>query len=66
MCPDQCICLPLNGLLLIGVRVRESFDRSRFATEETVEIRADLVAFGSDYSMTLGTSRLGTSDQQVW
>jgi hypothetical protein len=34
----------VDGALLVGVGVRETGDLARLATEETVELRANLVA----------------------
>jgi len=40
----ESVLVPLNALLLVCVGVREALDLASVAAEETVEVRADLVA----------------------
>ena len=41
---EESVLVPVDGALLVGVGVRETGDLARLATEETVELRANLVA----------------------
>jgi hypothetical protein len=44
---EEGVLLPLNTLLLVGVGVSETGDLARLAAEETVKLRANLVALAS-------------------
>lgn len=54
----QSILLPLDGLVLICIRIREAFDLSGLAAEQAVEVGSDLVALLCLQVMTLGASCL--------
>lgn len=41
---EESVLVPVDGALLVGVGVRETGDLARLAAEETVELRANLVA----------------------
>ena len=41
---EESVLVPVDGTLLVGVGVRETGDLTRLAAEETVELRANLVA----------------------
>jgi len=43
-CTHEGVLVPLNALLLIGVRVGEALDLTSVAAEKTVKVGADLVA----------------------
>lgn len=54
----QSIFPPVYCLVLIGIRVRETFDLTRFASEKTVEVGSDFVSLALAQRMALRTSRL--------
>ena len=56
---------PCHRLLLICVGVLEALYLSRLATEEAVQVRADLVAVGSHDAVTLCASCLSTGQVLV-
>ena len=41
---EESVLVPVDGTLLVGVGVREAGNLARLAAEETVELRANLVA----------------------
>ena len=58
-CSYESVLLPRDSLVSVGVRVREAFYLTCLATEETVKVGADLVAFTLAEGMALGATRLG-------
>ena len=53
------LLLPRNGFVLVRVRIREAFYLTCLASEEAVEVGADLVAFALAEGVALGATRLG-------
>lgn len=54
----ESLLVPLNTLLLVGVRVGESVNGTGLASEEAVKVRADLVALAFLQVMALSASGL--------
>jgi len=50
---EESVLVPVDGALLVGVGVGEALDLTRLAAEDTVELRADLVALAGLQGMTL-------------
>jgi hypothetical protein len=48
----------VDGALLVGVGVGEALDLTRLAAEDTVELRADLVALAGLQSVALSAAGL--------
>ena len=55
---EEGVLLPLNTLVLVGVGVRETGDLARLAAEETVELRANLVALAGLQGVALCATSL--------
>ena len=55
---NQCVFTPSDALLFVGIRVREPLDLTRLAPKEPMQVWTNLVSFGRDSGMTLGTTRL--------
>lgn len=55
---EQRVLVPRDALLLVGICVGVALDGTSLAAEETVQVRADLVAFRLDDSVALSASRL--------
>ena len=49
----------MNTLLLVGIGVGETVDLTSLASEQTVEVGTDLIAFSLDDSVALSASCLG-------
>jgi hypothetical protein len=54
----QSVLVPFNGLLLVGIGVCESLNRTSVAAEKTVQVGADLVSLTLAESVALSTSCL--------
>lgn len=54
----QGILGPRDTLLLVGIGIRETFHGAGLATEQTVQVGADLVALGLNDGVALKASRL--------
>ena len=57
------VIVPVDGALLVGVGVREAGNLARLAAEETVELRANLVALAGLQGVALcatGLEEVGT------
>lgn len=54
----QSVLVPLDALLLVGIRVRVTLDGTSVATEQTVQSRTDLVAAASLNGVALGATGL--------
>lgn len=55
---EKSVLLPVDGALLVGVGVREAGNLAGLAAEETVELRADLVALAGLQGVALGATSL--------
>ena len=56
--PYQSVLLPLNCLVLVCIRVRETLDLTSLSPEQTVEVGTDLVTLGSVQVVALSASCL--------
>ena len=66
---EKGVLLPLDTLVLVGVGVRETGDLARLAAEETVELRADLVALAGLQGVALcaaGLEEVGALLHVTW
>ena len=66
---EKGVLLPLNTLVLVGVGVRETGDLARLAAEETVELRANLVALAGLQGVALcaaGLEEVGALLHVTW
>lgn len=52
----QRLLIPDNALLLVGIRVLEALDQARLASEQAVEVRANLVGATCLEGVALGTT----------
>jgi hypothetical protein len=55
---EQSVLVPVHSALLVGVGVGEALDLTRLAAEDTVELRADLVALAGLQSVALSAAGL--------
>ena len=54
----QCLFLPCDTLLLVGIGIGETFYLASLATEKTMQVGTDLVALRLDGSVALSASSL--------
>ena len=55
---EESVLVPVDGALLVGVGVGEAGDLARLAAEETVELRANLVALAGLQGVALCATSL--------
>lgn len=66
---EESVLVPVDTLLLVGVGVGEALNLARLAAEDTVELRADLVALAGPQGVALcatGLEEVGTLLGVTW